>query len=69
MKKIKYAVAVVKGESELILGVFASEKDADDFAKQNRIPLDAGLHYCFASAFRGKEPIGNTIRIRSYYNA
>lgn len=69
MKTVKYAVAVLKGENETILGVFTKERDADEFARQNRLPRDAGLHYCFSCAFKGKEPLGNSIRIHSYYNA
>lgn len=68
MKKIKYAVAIVKGEQETILGVFTSEKEADEFAKKNRLPHAAGLHYCFSTTFRGNVPVGNSIRIHSYYN-
>ena len=69
MNNVKYAVAVVKGENETILGVFASERDADAFAKKNRVPLAAGLHYCFSTTFRGRVPVGKSIRIHSYYNA
>ena len=67
--KIKYAVAIVKGENETILGIFTSEREADDFARKSRFPLEAGLHYCFSSKFRGNVPVGNSIRIHSYYNA
>ena len=69
MKTVKYAVAVVKGENETILGVFASERDADEFASKNRLPHDAGLQYCFSTTFKGKRPTGKSIRIHSYYNA
>jgi hypothetical protein len=69
MKNVKYAVAVVKGENETILGVFSSERDADAFASKNKMPAAAGLHYCFSTRFKGKVPVGKSIRIHSYYNA
>ncbi len=69
MKTVKYAVAIAKGENETILGVFTSEREADEFARKNRLPIDAGLHYCFSSTFKGKVPTGKAIRIHSYYNA
>jgi hypothetical protein len=69
MKTVKYAVAIVKGENETILGVFASEKDADEFAKAKRIPHEAGLCYCFSAPFRGRKLLGKSIRIHSFYNA
>ena len=69
MKNVKYAVAILKGEDETILGVFSTEKEADSFADKNKLSHEAGLHYCFSSRFSGRKPIGNSICIRSYYNA
>ena len=43
--KIKYAVALVKGENESILGVFNTKEEADNFGYTTRIPKEAGLHY------------------------
>ncbi len=68
-KSNKYAVAVIKGEAETILGVFLNEKDADTFASENKIPRAAGLQLCFCGRFDGRIPVGNSIRIRNYYNA
>ncbi len=67
--KLKYAVALMKGENESILGVFNTKEEADRFGESNRMPREAGLYYCFASRFSGKKPIGNNIKVYNYYNA
>ena len=66
--KQKYAVALLKGGCETILGVFGTKKEADDFGNGARIPKEAGLHYCFSAPFSDGKPIGNKIRIYDYYN-
>lgn len=67
--KLKYAVAVVKGENESILGIFNTKEEADRFGNGTRIPKEAGLHYCFAAPFSNGKPMGKSIRIYNYYNA
>ena len=67
--KLKYAVALMKGENESILGVFNTREEADRFGFGTRIPREAGLHYCFASPFSKGKPIGKSIKVYSYYNA
>ena len=66
--KTKYAVAIMSGEDETILGIFNTKSEADDFGYANKIPHSAGLQYCFASKFSGGIPVGNSIRIYNYYN-
>ena len=65
---VKYAVAVMNGEEETILGVFDTKEEADNYGTHNRVPHSAGLQYCFASKFRGGVPIGNSVSIYNYYN-
>ena len=67
--KLKYAVALMKGENESILGVFNTREEADKFGASNRIPKEAGLHYCFAAPFSKGKPKGRNIKVYSYYNA
>ena len=66
--KLKYAVAVLKGENESILGIFNTKDEADNFGFSNRIPNEAGLHYCFSAPFSKGKPIGRSIKIYNYYN-
>ncbi len=66
--KIKYAVAIMSGEDETILGVFNTKDEADRFGYANKIPHSAGLQYCFSSRFSGRVPVGNSIEIYNYYN-
>ena len=66
--KLKYAVALIKGTSETILGIFGTKEEADVFGRSNPIPKEAGLQYCFAAPFAGKTQIGNNIKIYDYYN-
>ncbi len=67
--KLKYAVALMKGENESILGIFNTKEEADRFGESNRIPSEAGLYYCFAARFSGGKPVGKNIRVYNYYNA
>ena len=66
--KRKFAVALMKGESEAILGVFNTKEEADRFGSEARIPREAGLHYCFSAPFAKGRPVGNSIKIYNYYN-
>lgn len=66
--KVKYAVAVMTGEEETILGVFNTKEEADYFGTHNRIPHAAGLEYCFSSKFSRGVPVGNNIKVYNYYN-
>ena len=67
--KVKYAVALINGENESILGVFNTKEEADRFGFATRIPKEAGLHYCFAALFAKGKPIGKNIKVYNYYNA
>ena len=67
MKK-KFAVALAKGESEMILGIFNTRDEADSYAHTNTVPHTAGLQYCFSAPFAKGKPIGKNIKIYSYYN-
>ena len=66
--KTKYAVAIMSGENETILGVFNTKSEADSYGYANKIPHSAGLQYCFASKFSRGVPVGTNIRIYNYYN-
>ena len=66
--KMKYAVAIMSGEDETILGIFNTKDEADKYGYENKLPHSAGLQYCFASKFSGNVPIGNSIKIYNYYN-
>ena len=66
--KLKYAVALMRGERETILGIFNTKAEADIFGMNNRISHTVGLQYCFASKFANGTPIGNNIKIYNYYN-
>jgi len=64
----KYAVALISGAREEILGIFDTKEDADLFGKTNTLPKEAGLQYCFYSLFtRTGKPRGD-VRIFDYYN-
>ena len=66
--KTKFAVALMKGECEAILGIFNTKEEADRFGEATRIPREAGLQYCFSARFSGGKPIGKNIKIYNYYN-
>lgn len=67
MKK-KFAVALLSGENESILGVFNTKEEADRFGFGTRIPREAGLHYCFSAPFAKGKPVGRNIKVYNYYN-
>lgn len=66
--KTKFAVALMKGEYEAILGIFNTKEEADSFGENTRIPREAGLEYCFSAPFRKGRPVGKNIKIYNYYN-
>ena len=66
--KTKFAVALMKGGNESILGIFNTKEEADKFGLGTKIPREAGLHYCFSSPFQKGKPVGNKIKIYDYYN-
>ena len=58
----------MKGDSERIMGIFESLREADEFGDAYRVPHELGLQYCFsAPVLRGK-PVGDSISIHTYYN-
>ena len=63
----KYAVALAKGENEMILGIFKTKDEADRYGKSNPVPHTAGLQYCFMASFSKGKPIGSK-KIYDYYN-
>ena len=65
--KLKYAVALLKGGEEKILGIFNTKAEADSFGETNTLPTEAGLQYCFSAFFSGNVPKGN-FKVYDYYN-
>ena len=65
--KLKYAVALLKGGEEKILGIFNTKTEADRYGESNTLPSDAGIQYCFAASFSGGKPCGN-VKIYDFYN-
>lgn len=65
----KYAVALINGEEEKILGIFDTKEDADEFGMANVLPKDRGLQYCFASLFTKTGKPRGDMRIFNYYNS
>lgn len=65
----KYAVALINGDEERILGIFDTKEDADEFGENNIIPRSMGLQYCFSSLFTQKGKPRGGIRIYDYYNS
>lgn len=66
--KMKYAVALMRGEDETILGIFNTKAEADLYGRSNRISHTVGLQYCFASRFINGVPVGKNIKIYNFYN-
>ncbi len=66
--KRKFAVALMKGECEAILGVFNTKEEADRFGESTKLPREAGLQYCFSASFAKGRPVGKNIKIYNYYN-
>ena len=65
--KTKYAVALLKGGEEKILGIFNTKREADDYGTSNILPSEAGIQYCFSASFKGDIPKGN-FKVYDYYN-
>ena len=64
----KYAVALLCGGVEKIMGIFDTKEDADEFGRSNVVSSEKGLQFCFSSLFtRTGIPRGD-IRIYDYYN-
>lgn len=64
----KYFVALLNGDSEKILGIFNSKKEADAYGTANLIPHDEGLEYCFCAKVVDNQPQWDNIIIFDYYN-
>lgn len=65
----KYAVALLSHGEERIMGIFDTKEDADEFGKNNVVPHEVGLQFCFSSMFtRTGIPRGD-MRIYNYYNS
>ncbi len=64
----KFAVALLKGDEEIILGLFGTKEEADTFGHTNCISHSEGLQYCFSSYFIGNRQVGADISIYDYYN-
>ena len=65
---IKYAVALMRGDKETILGVFNTKDEADYYGMNNKVSHAAGLQYCFSSNFSGGMPDGTNIKVYNFYN-
>lgn len=65
---VKYAVALISGDEERIMGVFNTREEADEFGKSNIVPREIGLQLCYSSLFTGNVPLGNSMSIYCYYN-
>ena len=65
----KFAVALISGAEEIIMGIFDTKEDADAYGKAHVVPSERGLQYCFSSLFtRNGKPSGD-MRIYNYYNS
>ena len=64
----KFAVALLKGDDETILGIFDTKEEADAYGFENPVSHEEGLQYCFASMFLAGVPQGNNVHIYDYYN-
>ena len=65
----KFAVALISGAEEIIMGIFDTKEDADAYGKAHVVPSERGLQYCFSSLFtRSGKPSGD-MRIYNYYNS
>ena len=65
----KYAVALLTHGEEKIMGIFDTKEDADEFGRNNIVPHEVGLQFCFSSLFtRTGIPRGD-VKIYDYYNS
>ena len=65
---VKYAVALISGDEERILGLFDTLEEADEYGESNPIPRSEGLSVCYSALFSGEMPMGNSISIYGYFN-
>ncbi|MCQ2413396.1 MAG: hypothetical protein MJ082_01175 [Clostridia bacterium] len=68
MTEFKFAVAVLKGDEEIIMGLFDTKAEADAFGMRHPVAHSEGLQYCFASNFMQGKPCGEEMSIYNYYN-
>ena len=65
----KYAVALLTHGEEKIMDIFDTKEDADEFGRNNIVPHEVGLQFCFSSLFtRTGIPRGD-VKIYDYYNS
>ena len=64
----KFAVALLKGDDETIMGIFDTKEEADAYGTGNPVSHEEGLQYCFATMFLAGVPQGNNVSIYDYYN-
>ena len=43
---VKYAVALMRGDEEQIMGIFNTKAEADAYGTENRLPREMGLQVC-----------------------
>ena len=65
--KLKFAVALLKSGEEKILGIFNTKAEADRFGVDNKLPVEAGLQYCFSALFKDDIPTSD-FKVYDYYN-
>lgn len=65
----KFAVALMSGDTETILGVFDTIEEADEYGRNHPRSHSEGLQYCFSAPFVGNCPIGTCVSIYGFYNA
>jgi len=66
--RVRYAVALISGDNERIMGVFNTKAEADAFGNNNKVPREFGLQLCYSALFAGEVPMGNSMSIYGYYN-
>lgn len=66
--EMKFAVALLRGDEERILGLFDTKEEADAFGAGHPVAHSEGLQYCFSTAFCGGKPCGDEVRIYVFYN-
>ena len=65
---LKFAVALISGDDERIMGIFDTKAEADLYGRENTVPREFGLQLCYSSLFCGSVPTGNSMSIYGYYN-
>ncbi len=64
----KFAVAVITRGEELILGLFDTKEDADEYGNAHIVPRERGLQYCYSSLFTRTGKQRGDIQMYDYYN-